>query len=192
MTRVVSRTNGRQPESPTPVTLVKLARALAHPCVWLPARLLVGLAAIDAQEGNGTEAARLLGAIGAMRALGNLGVIPAHFQARFDRATALATAHLGETRFRRAWGAGYADRHGTIAAALGQDAGRRRGGANRLSPREREVLRLMADGMTDKAIGAALSVSTRTVSHHVAAILKKLDAESRTAAVAVALRDGLL
>jgi DNA-binding NarL/FixJ family response regulator len=61
-----------------------------------------------------------------------------------------------------------------------------------LTGREREVLRLLADGLGDKAIAAALGISRRTASQHVAAILTKLGADTRTAAVSHALRHGLL
>lgn len=60
-----------------------------------------------------------------------------------------------------------------------------------LSPRELEVLRLIADGLTDQAIADALFISRRTVSGHVIHILTKLNLTSRTAAVAYAIRHGL-
>ena len=61
-----------------------------------------------------------------------------------------------------------------------------------LSVREIDVLRLLADGHADKAIANALFISPRTASSHVAAIIAKLGVESRTAAVALALRSGLV
>ena len=60
-----------------------------------------------------------------------------------------------------------------------------------LTTREVEVLRLLADGRSDKDIAAALFVSRPTASKHVAAIISKLGVESRTAAVALALRHGV-
>jgi len=56
----------------------------------------------------------------------------------------------------------------------------------KLSPRERQVLRLIADGCTNKAIATRLSVSERTVDRHVSNILVKLDVPSRAAAIAFA------
>ncbi|MCJ7511376.1 MAG: response regulator transcription factor [Anaerolineales bacterium] len=61
-----------------------------------------------------------------------------------------------------------------------------------LTPRELQVLRLMADGLPNKAISARLSVTESTVKFHVNAILRKLDAQSRTEAVVRAGRSGLI
>jgi DNA-binding NarL/FixJ family response regulator len=59
-----------------------------------------------------------------------------------------------------------------------------RGSANlgSLSPREDEILRLLADGMTDREIGESLTISTRTVETHVSNILRKLDSRNRAEA----------
>jgi NarL family two-component system response regulator YdfI len=61
-----------------------------------------------------------------------------------------------------------------------------------LTPRELEVLQLLADGRTNRAIAEALAISEHTVKFHVTSILSKLDAESRTAAAVQAARAGLL
>jgi DNA-binding CsgD family transcriptional regulator len=60
-----------------------------------------------------------------------------------------------------------------------------------LSSRELEVLRLLVDGRTNRAIGDTLSLSERTVENHVLHILAKLGLESRTAAATYAIRHGL-
>src|SRR5262245_17805165 len=67
-------------------------------------------------------------------------------------------------------------------------------GASRilLTPREREVLAAMADGASNKVIARRLGISIHTAKFHVAAILAKLDADSRTEAVARAAHLGLL
>ncbi len=61
-----------------------------------------------------------------------------------------------------------------------------------LTPREGEILALVAEGRTNGEIGKQLYISTKTVSVHVSNILGKLDAASRTEAAAIARRDGLL
>ncbi len=61
-----------------------------------------------------------------------------------------------------------------------------------LTDRERQVLALVALGLPNKAIAVELGISEHTVKFHVAAILGKLDAASRTEAVTVAARRGLL
>lgn len=66
------------------------------------------------------------------------------------------------------------------------------GPISRLTEKELEVLRLAAQGLTDKEIAARLRRSEHTIHRHVANILTKLDLPSRTAAVAYALREGVL
>jgi NarL family two-component system response regulator YdfI len=61
-----------------------------------------------------------------------------------------------------------------------------------LTPREQEVLRMLALGLANKEIAARLNISEHTVKFHVAAILGKLGAASRTEAVALGIRHGLI
>lgn len=61
-----------------------------------------------------------------------------------------------------------------------------------LTPREREVLERLARGLTNAEIAAELHMAPKTAGHHVSAILAKLDARSRTEAVAAAHRRGLI
>ena len=62
--------------------------------------------------------------------------------------------------------------------------------SGRLTSREREVLALVAAGISNKGIARELQVSPNTVKFHIAAILDKLDAASRAEAVVAALRRG--
>jgi DNA-binding CsgD family transcriptional regulator len=61
-----------------------------------------------------------------------------------------------------------------------------------LTPRQLEVLRLLADGRSTNEIAASLGIARETVRNHVTAILKGLDVHSRIAAVTAARRGGLL
>lgn len=79
-----------------------------------------------------------------------------------------------------------AERRGPAA-----DAGPRAGG-EALTPREAEILALVAEGRTNGEIGKRLFISTKTVSVHVSNILGKLGAAGRTEAAAIARRRGLL
>jgi DNA-binding NarL/FixJ family response regulator len=76
-----------------------------------------------------------------------------------------------------------ADRATVAAATAGDPFG--------LTPRERQVLALLASGATNREIGTALLMAERTASVHVSRILAKLDVRSRTEAAAVAHRHGL-
>jgi DNA-binding NarL/FixJ family response regulator len=61
-----------------------------------------------------------------------------------------------------------------------------------LTPRESEVLQMLASGLGNKEIAARLAISEHTVKFHVAAILGKLGAASRTQAVSLGIRRGLV
>lgn len=78
------------------------------------------------------------------------------------------------------------------AAVAAGAAPRATGAASPLSPREVEVLRLVAQGLADKEIAGRLHVSPHTVHRHVSNILTKLDLPSRAAAVAQAAKLGLI
>ena len=86
-----------------------------------------------------------------------------------------------------------------VAALVGQPArrGARLTGQSEsppipLSPREREILALMAEGLVNKIIAARLGISEHTVKTHVASIFAKLDAETRAEAVAIGARNGVI
>lgn len=59
-----------------------------------------------------------------------------------------------------------------------------------LSPRELEVLRMLADGLANKEVAFRLGISEHTVKFHVASILSRLNASSRAEAVAIGMRNG--
>jgi DNA-binding NarL/FixJ family response regulator len=61
-----------------------------------------------------------------------------------------------------------------------------------LTQREREVLRLLADGLRNEEIGRELHIAGETARAHIRNAMRKLDADTRTHAVAVALRQSLI
>jgi DNA-binding NarL/FixJ family response regulator len=74
---------------------------------------------------------------------------------------------------------------GSLAASAGSTA-------PKLTQRERDVLRLLASGLSNDEIGKRLFISGETVRTHMRKAMDKLGADTRTQAVAVALRDGLI
>ena len=115
----------------------------------------------------------------------------------YDDAVATARAKLGASEFAAAWERGgrftwddldaeIADLLARFAAPAGDVAT-----AHGLTTREREVLLLLADGHSNRAIAESLSLSERTVENHVLHILTKLGVESRTAAATWAVRSGV-
>jgi DNA-binding NarL/FixJ family response regulator len=162
--------------------------------------LLEGTAWLVLRAGRAETASRLLAAAAALRAADGIPIALVH-RAGHEPAIASARAALGEEAFTAAWAAGgalpvkEAVSEGMAAvAALGSSAPGEESEAEatvHLTPREREVLRLLAEGRSDREIAEALSLSSRTVGWHVTHLLTKLGVESRTAAAAYALRHGL-
>jgi excisionase family DNA binding protein len=122
-------------------------------------------------------------------------------QALFDSLMTDVRDALGEPAFTAAWAAGavlpLAAATAEVMAVLDRVAGcvaaprPAPSDPEALTRRERQVLRLLVAGLSDKEIAHALGVRQGTVSHHVGAIRCKLGAASRTAAVAMAVRSGL-
>ena len=65
-------------------------------------------------------------------------------------------------------------------------------GPDPLTPRERSVLALVAEGRTNRQVGQALFISEKTVSVHLSRVMAKLGATGRTEAVSIAYGRGLL
>ena len=79
-----------------------------------------------------------------------------------------------------------------LEALLAHAEASKRGVGLALSQREQEVLFLMADGAANKEIAVRLRITERTVKAHVTSILNKLGVNSRTEAVALAIRAGMV
>jgi LuxR family transcriptional regulator, maltose regulon positive regulatory protein len=122
-------------------------------------------------------------------------------QARIELAASLAA--LGRTELAEREATTALDRLLELGAEAEAERARRllevsiRGGGDRpvvpeITRRERQVLRLLAEGLTNRQIAERLVVSEHTVHRHVTNILRKLDLASRTAAAAWAVRSGVL
>lgn len=75
----------------------------------------------------------------------------------------------------------------SIAAHLAERLGR-----SSLTPREHQILELLAKGLTNKQIGTVLQISEHTARNHVNSIIEKLEVSDRTEAVVIALQQGLV
>ncbi|MFN8457681.1 MAG: tetratricopeptide repeat protein [Anaerolineae bacterium] len=166
--------------------------------------LIEALAIVAAEQRCFERAACLWGAAGALREASNAPLLPAY---RTDYApyVGAARAALGASSFAAAWAQGQTltlEQAAALAAAplpqpsapvatisaptpsVHPDLG--------LTPREVEVLRLVAQGLTDAQVAAKLFLSRRTVSKHLELIYSKLDVTSRSAATRFALEHKLV
>jgi two-component system, NarL family, response regulator LiaR len=100
-----------------------------------------------------------------------------------ELARAVRAAHAGEALLDPSVAARLVD---AIAQAPGSDP------AERLTPREREVLELIAQGRPNKLIARELEISEKTVKAHVGRVLEKLGVSDRTQAALYAVRTGLV
>jgi predicted ATPase/DNA-binding CsgD family transcriptional regulator len=163
---------------------------------------LVGVATTAVALGRPELAVRLLAAVSSLRAAMGIAATNRTAHAIDDPAPLLAAAQaaLGEERTAAAWAAGaelsfdeaidvVTELNCSVATAT-PDAPAATPAA--LTSRERDILRLVIDGKSDKEIAAALAISPRTVSNHLATVRAKLAAPSRSAAAAIAVRDRLL
>jgi predicted ATPase/DNA-binding CsgD family transcriptional regulator len=153
--------------------------------------LLDGLGCVVAGSGQARLCAQLLGAAETVRTQAGASLIP-FLAPLLAMAEASATAALGTSKFQAEMSAGKRlSRDEAIRLALGEPtrkanvippplAGEGRVGAlPLLGKRESDVARLVADGLSNKQIGARLFISERTVDSHVRSILNKLGFNSR-------------
>jgi predicted ATPase/DNA-binding CsgD family transcriptional regulator len=146
--------------------------------------LLGAFASHAAFSGQARLAAQLLGAADTVRNQVGANLMPIQV-ASLAQAEQLAVAALGAARFEAAFEAGQLlDRDAAVDLALGKPAqaaaaAAAQHAAGPLAKREADVARLVADGLTNKQIGARLFISERTVDSHVRSILTKLGVNSR-------------
>jgi len=163
---------------------------------------LEGLAVVAAAQGETTWAVRLLAAAAALR--DSLGApLPPIYRADYERCAAAARAQLGEQAFAVAWAEGRGMTWEQALAARGPVTTPRETHPTPpaksaptspfgLTAREVEVLRLLAQGLTDAQIAAHLIISPRTVNTHLKAIYGKIQVSSRSAATRYALDQHLI
>lgn len=159
-----------------------------------------GLAGVATAIGQPRLAARLLGTVAAIMEQHHHSVLSFYFQ--HHRALAQTRAALSARTFDHAFAEGQAlslDHAITTARAIVAAASARTPPSlvsnieerHGLTRRELEVLRLLAEGASDREIAERLFISPHTVMRHVAAILRKLEVTSRTAAATWAVRHGV-
>jgi non-specific serine/threonine protein kinase len=162
------------------------------------------IAAVAVAQGQPARGLRLAGAAAVLReAHGTVEVVARSWiAAERDRRLAAARQALDDGVAGAAWAAGRAlSLEEAVTEALGEVAETaalqpppdpaRLPVVHDLTPREVEVLRLLAQGATDRAIAADLSISVKTVHKHVASILGKTGSPNRTAAAAFAMQHRL-
>ena len=174
-------------------------------------RCLEGLAMVACRQGNFERAVHLFGAAEVLREAIHVPVTTAEHP-DFDHSVAAARANLDEATFAAAWAEGRAmslEQAATYATAAGSrqlekdrpvpQAGKElaaRPNASCKNPagltaREVEVLRLVAQGLSDRVVAEMLGVSPRTINAHLTSIYSKFAVSSRAAATRFAIEHGL-
>ena len=160
--------------------------------LWFCGVVLESAAFLAARVGDAERAVRILGAADA-----NWAAIDVPLMTRYtephDRVLAEARRRLREDRFATAWEEGL---RLSVAATVELVAGDSRTASevqapDGLTPRESEVLTMVARGLTDAEVAELLVVSLRTVHAHLRSIYRKLDLHTRSAATRYALEHGL-
>ena len=162
---------------------------------------LAGFAGLVARRGDAERGARLCGVVDTLLQVGGVN-LPPFGQTSYERALAAARAGLGDAAFTAARAAGRAlppeailaeaergpERPAEIVESDFADRPRTSFG---LTPREREVLALLCQRLTDREIADALFVSPRTAGFHVSNVLSKIGATNRREAAALAAHHDL-
>jgi predicted ATPase/DNA-binding CsgD family transcriptional regulator len=156
---------------------------------------LVGLAGVAAAQGELRWAAQLWGAAEALREAIAVPLPPVD-RTGYEQAVRGARAQLGESAFAAAWQEGRMMTPGQALAAQGQTTIPPSKPSptypSGLTAREVEVLRLVAQGLTNTQIAEQLTISLHTVNAHVRSIFNKLDVNSRNAVTRFAIEHKLI
>ena len=148
------------------------------------------LAGLVADDGNHEKAARLFGAADAIRQ--RIGVTRfAVYQTGYDAAIESLRDALGDSVFKAAWAQGAALSIDEAIAYAQRGRGERRrpaSGWESLTPTERDVVRLVSEGLINKDIATRLFISPRTVQTHLTHVYTKLGLTSRVQLVQEAAR----
>ncbi|MBW3632966.1 MAG: LuxR C-terminal-related transcriptional regulator [Chloroflexi bacterium] len=170
-----------------------LALGRDNPRTRVVSDVIEGVGIVASAMGQAERGATLLGAAEAMRERIGLRFRVMENEVALDQAVATIRTGLGEQAFAAAWSAGRNLTPGqAVAAALDLFLLPNSTSGTTLTPRETEILRLLAAGLTDPAIAETLFISVRTVENHVARIFAKLGVRTRTAAATAAIASGLV
>jgi non-specific serine/threonine protein kinase len=154
---------------------------------------LEGLAYVAVVSGQARHGVRWFAAAERLRETAGIANWLSFNRTVYERGMSTARTSLGEQAFASTWAAGRSlPLAEAVAEALDAPLVSPDTPGGFLTPRETEVLRLLAVGKSDRAIAEALFLSVRTVEAHVARILAKLGVRTRTAAVGAAVAAGLL
>ena len=163
------------------------------------AETLEGLAGVATAKSASKRAATLFGAAEALRTAIQVPRLPSE-RARYDPMIKEIRSQLKAAEFSAAWSAGMemlpSGLEKVIAYALEpEDAPAPLAGTQSgigLTAREGEILRLLAQGLTDAQIAQKLFISPRTVNAHLTSVYGKLGVNSRSAATRFAVENGLV
>jgi predicted ATPase/DNA-binding CsgD family transcriptional regulator len=159
----------------------------SHPGTRVVTEVIEAIGILAATAGQAERAAILLSAAKAQRDRLGLRYGVQEDQAALGQAVTSARVALGELAFSAAWDAGRILSPGqALMAAQEPFAFPVTARIGSLTPREMEILRLIAAGKSNPDIAGDLFLSVRTVENHVAHILAKLDVRTRSAAVVAA------
>ncbi len=155
--------------------------------------IVESVAIVAAHLGYLDRSATLFGAAERLRERIGLRYRQPRNRASLETAIETIRAGLADEAFSTAWEAGRSlSIDHAIARVLDFDNRAASRASFSLTPRESEVLRLLATGMTDPEIADTLFISVRTVEHHVASVFRKLGVHTRTAATSTAIAAGLV